>query len=122
VTRVTASSRGDLHAGVVPEAAMKVFLATTLVFGLLFSAVVLSLPSASEAREMPSRAISADATCQPGQVNGHAGFICRDGNIDYFCTEPRTVCWPIIPPGPYHRGQWRPPTVAPQAAPTSAAR
>jgi hypothetical protein len=101
---------------------MKVFAATTLVFALLFSGAVLSLPSVSEAREIPPRAISADATCQVGQVNGHDGFICRDGNIDYFCTEPRTVCWPIIPPGPYHRGDWRAPSVAPQAALTRAAR
>ena len=91
---------------------MKVFAATTLVFGLLFSGAVLSLPSVSEAREIPPRAISADAVCIIGQVNGHNGFICRDGNLDYFCTEPRTVCWPIIPPGPYQRGQWSPPSVA----------
>lgn len=101
---------------------MKVFVATTLVFALLFSGAVLSLPSVSEARELPPRAISPDATCQAGQVNGHSGFICRDGNIDYFCTEPRTVCWPIIPPGPYHRGDWRPASAAPQAALTRATR
>jgi hypothetical protein len=107
----------DLHDGVAPEAAaMKVFVATTLVFGLLFSAAVLSLPSVSEAREMPPRAISADAVCQVGQVNG------RDGNIEYFCTEPRTVCWPILPPGPHHRGHWSPPSVAPQSAQTRTAR
>jgi hypothetical protein len=101
---------------------MKVFAATTLVLGLLFSGIVLSLPSVSEAREIPPRAISADAVCHIGQVNGHNGFICRDGNLDYFCTEPRTVCWPIIPPGPYHRGEWRPASVAPHAVLTRAAR
>lgn len=97
---------------------MKIFAATTLVFSLLFSGAVLSLPSVSEARELPPRAISADAVCNGGQVNGHDGFICRDGNIDYFCTEPRTVCWPILPPGPYHyhRGNWNPPSVAPHPA------
>lgn len=100
----------------------KVFPATTLVFGLLFSGAVLSLPTVSEAREIPPRAISADATCQTGQVNGHDGYICRDGNVDYFCTEPRTVCWPIIPPGPYQRGQWRPPSVAAQTAAIRSAR
>jgi hypothetical protein len=101
---------------------MKVFAATTPVFALLFAGATLSLPSVSEAREIPPRAISADATCQVGQVNGHDGFICRDGNINYFCTEPRTVCWPIIPPGPYHRGDWRPPSIAPQVGLTRAAR
>ena len=112
----------DMHFGVALEAAMKVFAATTLIFALLFSGAVLSLPSVSEAREIPPRAISADAACQVGQVNGHHGFICRDGNIDYFCTEPRTVCWPIVPPGPYHRGDWSPPSVAPQAVLTRVAR
>jgi hypothetical protein len=106
----------------VSEAAMKVFAATTFVFGLLFSGSMLALPTVSEARELPPRAISADAVCHVGEVNGHRGFICRDGNIDYFCTEPRTVCWPIIPPGPYQRGAWRPPSLAAQAAQTSATR
>lgn len=94
---------------------MRAITGTTLVFTLLFSSAALSLPAASEAREIPPRAISADAACQVGQVNGHDGFICRDGDINYFCTEPRTVCWPIIPPGPYHRGDWRAPSVG-QAA------
>lgn len=101
---------------------MKVFAATTFVFGLLFAAAVLSLPSVGEAREMPPRAISADAVCEVGQINGHDGFICRDGNVRYYCTEPRTVCWPIIPPGPYHRGEWRPPSVAAPAAQVRVAR
>lgn len=101
---------------------MKVFAATTLVFGLLFAGAVLSLPSVSEGREMPPRAISADAVCEAGQVNGHDGFICRDGNVRYYCTEPRTVCWPIIPPGPYQRGVWRPLSVAAEATQAGAAR
>jgi hypothetical protein len=95
---------------------MKVFAATTIIFGLLFSALVLSLPSVSDAREIPPRAISADAVCRIGEVNGHRGFICRDGNLDYFCTEPRTVCWPIIPPGPYTRGTRSSLSAAPQPA------
>src|SRR5512145_2897939 len=102
--------------GLLREAAMKVFAATTLIFGLLFSALVLSLPSVSDAREIPPRAISPDAVCHVGEVNGHAGFICRDGNINFFCTEPRTVCWPIIPPGPYTRGYRSPQSAAPQPA------
>ena len=101
---------------------MRVFAATTFVFALLFSGAVLSLHSVSEARELPPRAISADAVCQVGQVNGHDGFICRDGNINYFCTTPRTVCWPILPPGPYHRGNWSPPSVAPHPAQTRASQ
>ncbi len=101
---------------------MKVFAATTLIFGLMFSALVLSLPSVSDARELPPRAISADAACRVGQVNGHDGFICRDGNIDYFCTEPRTVCWPIIPPGPYSRGIRSPLSAARQPVQTRIAQ
>jgi len=101
---------------------MKVSAATTFVFAFLFSGAALSLPSVSEAREIPPRAISADAVCQAGQVNGHNGFICRDGNINYFCTEARTVCWPIIPPGPYHRGDWRASSVASQTGLTRATR
>ncbi|MGH6950405.1 MAG: hypothetical protein ACREH4_06010, partial [Vitreimonas sp.] len=105
-----------------PEAAMKVFAATTIIFGLLFSALVLSLPSVGEARELPPRAISADATCQIGEVNGHAGFICRDGSVNYFCTEPRTVCWPIVPPGPYSRGSRNSLVAAAQPVQTRAAQ
>ena len=100
---------------------MKVFAATTLIFGLLFSAFVLSLPSVSDAREIPPRAISPDAECHVGEVNGHEGFICRDGNLDFFCTEPRTVCWPILPPGPYTRGT-RPLSAAPQPVQARAAQ
>ena len=101
---------------------MKVFAATTLIFGLLFSAFVLSLPSVSDAREIPPRAISADAECHVGEVNGHEGFICRDGNLDFFCTEPRTVCWPILPPGPYTRGTRSPLSAAPQPVQARAAQ
>lgn len=100
----------------------KVVRALMLVFGLFLSGAVLSAPSASEARELPPREISPDAECHAGQVNGHDGFICKDGNVDYFCTEPRTVCWPIIPPGPYTRGGVRTLSTAPQAALVRAAR
>jgi hypothetical protein len=101
---------------------MRVIAATRLVLALLLFGTALSVLSVSEAREIPPRAISADAVCQVGEVNGRDGFICRDGSINYFCTEPRAVCWPIIPPGPYHRGDWRAPSAASQAVITRATR
>ena len=88
----------------------------------LASALALSLlttPSFAGGRDIPPREISANATCHPGQQNGHDGWICTDQGLDYFCTTPRTVCWMIIPPGPYHRGPWAP--VATHAAPARAA-
>lgn len=55
---------------------MRVFAETKLIFALLFSSAVLSPASVSEARDIPPRAISANAECQVGEVNGHDGFIC----------------------------------------------
>ena len=57
---------------------------------------------AGGAREMPSRAISPDATCWVATVNNHDGYKCQPpgSSLLFFCTTPRTVCWPIIPPGP----------------------
>ncbi|MES1156611.1 MAG: hypothetical protein ABUL73_02420 [Alphaproteobacteria bacterium] len=76
---------------------------------VLISAFLLgaaTTPSFAGGRDLPSREISPNATCHSGQVNGHDGWICTDQGVDYFCTTPRTVCWMIIPPGPYHRGNW----------------
>ena len=92
---------------------MKVFAATALVCSILISGAVLAMPSVSDAREMPPRAISANAECHWGDLYTYHGWICHDGNLDYYCTTPRTVCWPIIPPGTHPtRGGWTPPVVA----------
>ena len=97
----------------------KVSLAFT---GAMLILTLVAGPSfASGGREMPSRAISPDSTCWAATVNNHDGYECQEPGSPalFFCTTPRTVCWPIIPPGPYHRGTTIhiPPLAPPQTSP-----
>lgn len=81
-------------------------LSLSVVGAMLMLALSTGPSLASGGREMPSRAISPDSTCWAATVNNHDGYECQEPGSPalFFCTTPRTVCWPIIPPGPYHRG------------------
>ena len=98
-----------------------------LLVGAMLIMTLTTGPSlAGGVREIPSRAISPDATCWVATVNNHDGYKCQEpgSSLVFFCTTPRTVCWPIFPPGPYHRGNnFHPAPLAPaNAAPQATTR